>query len=249
MTAFSSKSIWVAGFLSIATVWSSLASAGIVISGSRVVYPAKDREVTVKMTNRSSQPALVQAWVDKGNADLTPDKADGPFLITPPITRVEANKGQALRLVYTGDAAASQKQETVFWLNVLDVPPMPKDKDSNFMQVAVRSRLKIFYRPEGLVGTPSDAAQGLKWSFVQSGSNYALRAKNDGVYHVSLSTVSVTTNGKIFKVKPEDMKMVAPGGSVDLPVQSLNAPPGPGTQVDFEWVNDWGSAQKLEAKL
>ncbi|MBB4866046.1 chaperone protein EcpD [Pseudomonas nitritireducens] len=249
MAKLSSKSLWFAGCLGAVMLWSGLANAGIVITGSRVVYLAKDREVSVKMTNNAEEPSLVQAWVDKGNEKLTPDKADGPFLITPPITRVEPKKGQTLRLVYTGDEAASKKQESVFWLNVLDVPPMPKDKDANFMQVAVRSRLKIFYRPDDLPGTPAKSAEELKWSVVQLPQGYGLRARNDAAYHVSLSSISFNTNGKSFKVKPEDVKMVAPGASIDFPVQGLSAAPGPGSQVDYQWVNDWGSSQKLETKI
>jgi chaperone protein EcpD len=249
MVKFSSKSIWFAGCASAAMLWSGLADAGIVITGSRVVYPAKEREVSIKMTNNAAEPSLVQAWVDRGDSSLTADKADGPFLITPPISRVEPKKGQTLRLVYTGDGAASKKQETVFWLNVLDVPPMPKDKAANFMQVAVRSRLKIFYRPDGLPGSQAQAAEQLKWTVLETGHGYALRARNDAAFHVSLSAVTLSTNGRKFEVKPEDVRMVAPGGFVELPVPGLANAPGPGTEVNYQWVNDWGSAEKQTARL
>ena len=249
MASLMSKSLWFAGCLGAAVLWSSLAQAGIVIQGSRVVYPAKDREVSVKLVNIGEQPSLVQAWVDKGNEKLTADKADGPFLITPPITRVEAKKGQTLRLVYTGDEAASKKQETVFWLNVLDVPPMPKDQDSNFLQVAVRSRLKIFYRPEGMPGNPTQAARELDWSVVSTGGGYALRARNRGAFHVSLATVQLVTGNKTFSVAKDDVKMVAPGASVDLPLPGLAGQPGAGAKVDYQWVSDYGALDKHETAL
>lgn len=249
MASLMSKSLWFAGCLGAAVLWSSLAQAGIVIQGSRVVYPAKDREVSVKLVNIGEQPSLVQAWVDKGNEKLTADKADGPFLITPPITRVEAKKGQTLRLVYTGDEAASKKQETVFWLNVLDVPPMPKDQDSNFLQVAVRSRLKIFYRPEGMPGNPTQAARELDWSVVSTGGGYALRARNRAAFHVSLATVQLVTGNKTFSVAKDDVKMVAPGASVDLPLPGLAGQPGAGAKVDYQWVSDYGALDKHETAL
>lgn len=249
MASPTSKSLWFAGCLSVAAVWCSLAQAGIVIQGSRVVYPAKDREVSVKMTNIGEQPSLVQAWVDKGNEKLTADKADGPFLITPPITRVEARKGQTLRLVYTGDDAASSKQETVFWLNVLDVPPMPKDQEANFLQVAVRSRMKIFYRPEGLPGNSNQAAESLNWSVVQAGNGYALRARNEAAFHVSLATVQLVTGNKTFSVGKDDLKMVAPGASVDLPLPGLAGQPGAGARVDYQWVTDYGALGQHESAL
>lgn len=249
MASLMFKSLWFAGCLGAAVLWSSLAQAGIVIQGSRVVYPAKDREVSVKLVNIGEQPSLVQAWVDKGNEKLTADKADGPFLITPPITRVEAKKGQTLRLVYTGDDAASKKQETVFWLNILDVPPMPKDQDSNFLQVAVRSRLKIFYRPEELPGNPTQSAKDLGWSVVSTGSGYALRARNNAAFHVSLATVQLITGNKTFSVAKDDVKMVAPGASVDLPLPGLAGQPGAGAKIVYQWVSDYGALDKHETAL
>lgn len=249
MGTFSSRSLWFAGCLSAAVLWSGLASAGIVITGSRVVYPAKEREVSIKMTNNAEEPSLVQAWVDKGDSKLTPDKADGPFLVTPPITRVEPKKGQTLRLVYTGDEATLKNQESVFWLNVLDVPPMPKDKSANFMQVAVRSRLKIFYRPEGLPGSQAESAQGLKWSVVQSAGGYGLRASNAGAFNVSLASAALTTNGQTYQVDPDNVKMVPPGGSVELLLQKLKTPPGAGSKISYAWINDWGATQKEESPL
>jgi chaperone protein EcpD len=236
-----------AGSLIAAVFWAGLAQAGIVIQGSRVVYPAKDREVSIKMTNIGDQPSLVQAWVDKGNEKLPADKADGPFLITPPITRVEAKKGQTLRLVYTGDDAASKKQETVFWLNVLDVPPMPKDMDTNFLQVAVRSRMKIFYRPEGLPGNPQEAAKSLSWSIIQAGNHYGLRARNDAAFNVSLATIQFVAGGKSYDVPKDDVKMIAPGSSVDFPLPSLTGQPGGGAKVNYQWVTDYGALSQHES--
>lgn len=249
MASLTSKSLWFVGCLSVTALWCGLAQAGIVIQGSRVVYPAKEREVSIKMTNIGEQPSLVQAWVDKGNEKLTADKADGPFLITPPITRVEAKKGQTLRLVYTGDDAASRKQETVFWLNVLDVPPMPKDQEANFLQVAVRSRMKIFYRPEGLPGNPNQAAENLRWSVAHAGNGYVIRARNDGAFHVSLATVQLVAGGRIYDVRKDDVKMVAPGSQVDFPLPSLTAQPGAGAKVDYQWVTDYGALNQHESAL
>lgn len=249
MASLSSKSLWLACSLAATLFWAGLVQAGIVIQGSRVIYPAKDREVSIKMTNVGEQPSLVQAWVDKGNEKLTADKADGPFLITPPITRVEAKKGQTLRLVYTGDDAVSRKQETVFWLNVLDVPPMPKDQDANFLQVAVRSRMKIFYRPEGLPGNPNEAAESLSWSVVQTGNGYTLRARNNGAFHVSLATVQLLAGGRSYDVRKDDMKMVGPGSSADFPLASLAVQAGAGAKVSYQWVSDYGSLTQHESAL
>lgn len=249
MVKFPTKKYWIAGCLFAAVLWSGLAQAGLIIQGSRVIYPAKEREISVKVNNEGLEPALMQAWVDKGNSHLTPAEADGPFLITPPITRVEANKGQTLRLVYTGDDAATKKQETVFWLNVLDVPPMPKAQDTNFLQVAVRSRLKIFYRPEGLPGNPTEAAVNLRWSIVKSDQGFVVRSTNDSAFHVALSSIRLEAGGKSYKVNSKDVKMVAPGTSQDFVLPHMSAAPSTTMKLTYEWVSDYGAVIPQEANL
>ena len=98
------------------------AVAGIVIDGTRVVYPAAKREVTVNVRNNTEKPSLVEAWLDTGNADSKPGEVKVPFALTPPVFRLDPTKGQSLRLVYTRDPLPNDR-ESLFWLNVLDIPP------------------------------------------------------------------------------------------------------------------------------
>ncbi|PJI52023.1 molecular chaperone EcpD, partial [Methylobacterium radiotolerans] len=57
--------------------------------------------------------------------------------------------------MHTGEPMPQDK-ESVFWLNVLEIPP--KDKaNQNLLQMAFRSRIKLFYRPAGLKGKAEDA--------------------------------------------------------------------------------------------
>ena len=66
----------------------SAAQASVTIGGTRVVYPLDQREVTVKLTNDSNNPSLVQVWLDSGDANAKPDESRAPFVITPPIFRM-----------------------------------------------------------------------------------------------------------------------------------------------------------------
>ncbi|WP_324050354.1 fimbria/pilus periplasmic chaperone [Aeromonas caviae] len=120
------------------------------ISGTRVIYPANAREVTLELTNKGSSPSLVQVWIDAGDRRIRPGAEALPFLVTPPITRIEAQRGQSLRLAYVGQGLP-QDRESVFWLNVLEVPPSVKSTQAgqNLVQLAFRSRIKMFYRPSG----------------------------------------------------------------------------------------------------
>ncbi|WP_411705940.1 fimbria/pilus periplasmic chaperone [Edaphovirga cremea] len=55
----------------------------MVIGGTRVIYPEKEREITVKLTNAGKSPVLAQSWIDDGNVDSKPDNISVPFLLIP----------------------------------------------------------------------------------------------------------------------------------------------------------------------
>ncbi len=139
----------------------SSAHASVVINGTRVIYRAKDREVTIRLSNEGTAPALVQAWLDTGDPNTTPDESNVPFTLTPPLFRLDPKKGQSLRLIYTQEPLPQDK-ESLFWLNVLEVPPRAdggaSSNDRNLLQLAFRSRIKVFFRPAGLQGDADDAS-------------------------------------------------------------------------------------------
>lgn len=47
----------------------NIANASIVLDGTRVVYPAGKKEVTVTVSNQNNNPVLIQSWIDSGNPD------------------------------------------------------------------------------------------------------------------------------------------------------------------------------------
>ncbi|MDI5816928.1 fimbria/pilus periplasmic chaperone, partial [Salmonella enterica subsp. enterica serovar Cerro] len=64
------------------------AHAGIVIYGTRVIYPADKKEVLVQLMNQGNRSSLVQSWIDDGDSSLPPEKIHVPFMITPPVAKV-----------------------------------------------------------------------------------------------------------------------------------------------------------------
>lgn len=216
--------------------------ASIVITGTRVIYLSNDREVTVKLKNVGQVPSLVQVWADRGDLSTSQRTADAPFLVMPPIFRVDPQKGQSLRITYTG-ADLPKDRESVFWLNVVDVPPVPQAsaEPSNYLQVAVRSRLKLFYRPVGLQGSPEAAAQQLSWQLLPRDGEpgYVLRAHNNSAFFVSLAGVTLRSQEDVYKAKGG---MVDPGGHADFVLEGLTSRPSGVLKVDFENINDYGGA-------
>lgn len=212
---------------------STTASASIIIGGTRVVYPASNKEVTVKLSNVGTAPVLIQSWIDNGDTEARPEDISVPFTLTPPINRVEPGKGQMLRLAYTGASLPSNK-ESIFWLNVLEIPAKatPAPGKENFLQMAFRSRIKLFFRPDGLPGNPDEAPSLLNWTSAANG----ISVKNPTPYYISMASIKV--NGKEIPGT-----MVAPDESKLLSLPSAS----PGSKVNFIFINDYGATHKVES--
>ena len=214
--------------------------ADIVISGTRVIYPQSAKDVTVKMENRGTKPLLVQSWLDDGRDTVNPQELKLPFIVTPPVSRIDPSKGQTVRITWTQQPLA-QDRESLFWFNVLEVPPKAKDGDSqNVLQLAFRTRIKMFFRPDGLPGDPAIAAGNLKWS--QQGT--ALIANNSSPYYISMAKATVTVNGKKIEV---DSHTIPPLSNETIPVK--NAPALRGGKIEYTAINDFGGTEKHQAAI
>lgn len=233
----------------IAVAGASLGSAhaGITINGTRVVYPADQREVSLSMINDGKEARLIQAWIDTGDASERADTSKAPFLVTPPMSRVDPGKGQTLRIKFTGANPPPQDRETVFWLNVLEIPPKPKaesDAAQNYMQLAVRSRMKLFYRPKGLPGSPDTAPEELSWRLISAGKDYSVECTNNTPYNVSFSDVS-------FKGVPEQPSVTKGGmcpakGKGSFPISGSPTAEG---KLIVTVINDYGGFNPHEVSF
>ncbi len=173
--------------------------AGIIIHGTRVVYYAEQQEVIVRLENKGSRPTLVQAWLDAGDRQSTPAKSQAPFTLTPPIFRIEPEQQQALRLRYSGAPVPSDR-ESLFWLNVLEIPPSPTEAtQKNQIQLSFRTRLRVFLRPQDLPYPIDNAVSKLQWKLVPHGTGHALQVTNPTPYHLSLAAVDLLSKGRRFK--------------------------------------------------
>jgi chaperone protein EcpD len=221
------------------------AHASVVIAGTRVVYNATDSEVTLKLSNAGQSPALTQVWLDKGDPKADPSKLDLPFILTPPLARIDPGKSQTIRISYTGEALPKD-HETLLWFNLLEVPPKPTADQAgdNYVQLAFRSRLKFFFRPAGLPGKADDAPDKLTWHTGEKDGKPALLVSNPTPYYVTIIEAHVGEGEHAPKF--EDGDMVAPGEQAALP---LSAAAGAGGKVTFTTLNDFGGPIKHEAAL
>lgn len=226
----------------LATVLSAAAhsaAAGIIVDGTRVVYPEAKREVTITIHNPSNTPSLVQAWLDAGDPHSKPGESKVPFVLTPPLFRLDPTKAQSLRLVFTHDPLP-QDRESLFWLNVLDVPPRAATTPDlpNQLEMAFKHRMKVFFRPTGLKGSAADAPTQLTWKMLSKGGKLVgIQASNPTAFHVSLTRITATLGGHPVTAKVD---MVEPFASKDFDLPDpVTAASGP-VAVEYWFVNDFG---------
>ncbi len=177
---------------------------------------------------------LIQNWLDTGDDNADPSQIKVPFTSTPPVSRIESKRGQTVKVMFTGTTQLPADRESVFWFNVLEVPPKPKDaeSDKNLLQLAFRTRIKLFYRPSGLKGEPAEAPAKLTWKL----NNAQLQVNNPTPYYVSFNDVAIESGGKSYKV---DSSMVAPFGQVSFAVTDIASSVSSG-KVIYKAINDYG---------
>lgn len=218
------------------------AHSNIIINSTRVIYNENENEITLKLTNNGTMPALAQSWIDDGDANASPEKINVPFIITPPINRIDADKSQTLRISYTGVKAQS-KREKIYWLNILDIPAAKNENLQNKLQIAYRTRLKLFYRPSSLSGGEgaAKAAEEIKWTI----NNGQLRANNKSPYYVSLVSVSIMNGTSSASVAGE---MLAPDEEKNFKFNRTDLVK-PGASINYAYVNDWGAVKQVSINI
>ena len=227
----------------------STAHAGVVIDGTRHIYPQQRREITLRLSNDDKRaPRLVQVWLDQGDATPDPAHSDVPFSLSPPVFRLDPGRSQGVRLVYTQEPLPSDR-ESLFWLNALEIPPNvnaaeldEQTPEGNHLQFAFRIRTKVFFRPAQLPGSADEAPTHLRWTLHRSAQGPLLEVHNPSAYHVTFNEVALAMgSGPGARLLPAGEGMVPPGGSLKLPVKDVAQAIPADAQVHFKYINDYGA--------
>ncbi|WP_230630115.1 molecular chaperone [Comamonas testosteroni] len=215
------------------------AHADISLNTTRVIFDGKNKEASLIVRN-GSMPVLVQSWLESNAPD---DKGELPFAITPALARMQANGQQLLRVLYAGGAnAMPSDRESVLWVNVQEIPQ--KSESENSLQIAIRQRIKLFFRPAGLPGTAAEAPAALRWSLDTADGKKVLKVQNPSAYHVS--TTGIDLGSGADKQRVSESVMIAPGDSKTFALKSAAAPT---SAVSFTAINDYGGSESYQAQI
>jgi chaperone protein EcpD len=212
------------------------AMAGISLSSTRLIFDGKHKEAGITVRN-SGADVLIQSWVDTDNGE-----ASVPFAVTPPLVRVSDGEQQILRVIYEGTGMPGDR-ESVVWLNVQEIPQSVKT--ANTLQLAVRQRIKVFFRPAGLTNTAYQAPTELIWRLTERAGKSVLVVSNPGLYHVSIADITVQSGAT--REHPFDSMMIAPGEQKEFALKQLH--PASSAHLSFSSINDYGARDRYVAQL
>jgi fimbrial chaperone protein len=125
---------------------SASAHAGVALGATRVIYPAGQKQVQLAVTNNDDNSTwLIQSWVENA------DGSETAGLLSLPAVCHAGQKENTLRIIDATNNQLPQDRESLFWMNVKAIPSMDKSKLSdNTLQLAIISRIKLYYRPAKL---------------------------------------------------------------------------------------------------
>lgn len=202
------------------------ASATVNIGGTRLLYDGAKKEVSLSVHNPDSTPYLIQTVVDNLNND--PQKP--PFIITPPLYRLDGGKENMMRVIMSG--SLPQNKESMYWLRVKAIPSAPREK--NTLQIAVATSIKLIYRPETLKDINVEKeSEKLTWRI----SGNKLNVTNPTPCFINFNEIIVA--GK----KLQNVSYAAPGTTTSFTLPAAVN----GGNLQFSVISDFGAVSPLHS--
>lgn len=209
------------------------AQAALTVSTTRIVFDSDKRSTSVVIANPSPNPYAVQSWINTAKDDT---QTPVPLAASPGLFRLDPGKEQMIQINRLPNNLP-QDRESLFYLNVQEIPEVKADEE-NALTIALRTRLKLFYRPSQLKEPPVSRVGELKWSLRRAGARVQLIVDNPTPYHYTFGRLEVSGGGKTEAIQA--MQMAVPFGqqAYDLP----GTTPVNGLQLTFTTINDYGVA-------
>lgn len=212
----------------------SQAQAAIALDRTRVVFNGGDKSVSLSISNENKQlPYLAQGWIE----DEAGNKITTPLTVLPPLQRIEPGAKSQVKVQGLSDVSLlAQDRETLFYFNLREIPP--KSDKPNTLQLALQTRIKLFYRPKSLDNTEGMAPWQEQLTLTKQGDKYLLN--NPTPYYVTI--IDASSKKDDTSVSGFEPLMLAPKGSEILNVGSSVL----GGSPVLTYVNDYGGRPQLQ---
>ncbi|MBC3378120.1 fimbria/pilus periplasmic chaperone [Serratia fonticola] len=209
------------------------AQAAIALDRTRVIFDGSQSSISLNISNQNKQlPYLAQGWIE----DERGNKINSPLTILPPVQRIEPGKPSQVKIQSLPAAKQlPQDRETVYYFNLREIPP--KSSKPNTLQIALQTRIKLFYRPIAIAIDNNAAPPQEQLTLTKQGNQYVVN--NPTPYYVTL--VDASSKSSEQSIKGFEPLMVPPQGAMPLTVSAESM----GSNPVLTYVNDYGGRPQL----
>lgn len=216
-------------------------AAVVNVEGTRVIFNAEETTVSLNLANTEKQPTLVQLWSDNGDLRVSPDKVSTPVIAVPPVFRMAPGEIRTVRLLLSSRAGLPGDRETLYWLNVFQVPPNTAEPAANKERKVVlplRLRMKVFVRPAGVDKLVEQDGGQLQFAVKKSGEDSFFSITNPTPWYMTL--LGMTLDG----IELESV-MIPPRSNIDIPLKRAVKK----GQIQYQIINDMGNRWSYTANV
>ena len=213
------------------SVVTTSAIAAFTLNGTRFIYEEGKKSISLEVSNSTKEAYGGQVWID----NVSQNNANVYFVPSPPFFKVEAGRKQVLRLI-NANPALPLDRESIFLINLQEIPPKPKQTDGSMIAIAMNTQVKLIYRPKALLKGRNEAEKQLT-AIQRDGSVWL---KNTTPYYFAVTKLKV--NGKITdisKAQQRGLAMLAPFSEADTGLKHNG-------KLAVVAINDWGGEQEYE---
>lgn len=208
------------------------AHAALTLSNSRIIHQSDKNSSSVTVGNHAKKTYAAQAWVNTEADDTT---TAVPLIASPALFRIAPGDEQAVQINRLPNDLP-QDRESLFFFNLQEIPQTEPGEASNTLNIALRTRIKLFYRPSQLKGNPQSLIKDLTWSVQRIEGKPHLVVDNPTPFHYTFGLLEVTGNGKSEELTGREM--VPPFGRQRYALASTA--PSAKLSVTFTTFNDYG---------
>lgn len=152
-----------ASLMTALTLTASMAShAALSVDQSRYVFEGDKDAISIVVENAAQKTYGGQTWIENiRESDTRPS-----FVVTPPFFKVAGEGKQVLRVIKALEQMPEDK-ESIYWVNLQEIPPANKDGG---LSIALRTKVKLLYRPASLMYGRKNAESGLTLKTTAAGT-------------------------------------------------------------------------------
>lgn len=207
------------------------AHAALTISATRLVQPSDKHSTSLIVANPSQRTYAAQAWVNTSSDD---NATAVPLIASPALFRIDPGSEQSVQINRLPNDLP-QDRESLFFFNLQEIPESDAGPE-NALTIAMRTRIKVFFRPNQLKGRPQDRLAELAWSVQSIKGKAHLVVDNPSPFYFTFNQLTVT--GPKTSEHIESRQMAPPMGRQTYPLHKLSSQDG--LKVEFTTINDYG---------